>query len=419
VEGLALSLDGTVYATGNTCSTDFPTTPGAFDTTCFDDDAFVSALNPSGSALVYSTCLGGLGGDTGQGIILGPDETAYVTGVTSSSEFPTAPGAYDRSFNGGGDAFLTRLSSDGSSLVSSTFLGGGGSDYGAALALDPAGNVYVAGNTNSADFPTTPGAYDPTINSTIYSDAFATKFDPTASSLIYSTFLGGTKGDGGLGLMLDPDGSLTVTGETQSTRFPITSNAYDHTMGGSGDDFVSRFDPTGSVLSYSSYLGGTGGPFEQGAVPVSAGPGQVEVAGATYSSDFPTTSGAYDQTYNGKFDAFVVILQVAATMHVDSITPAYRPTGTGYVVGARIRIVSATGSPVPGAALTVKIDYPDGTSVKVTAMTGRTGVATVVRQVTETGTYTFTVLRVVRSPAVYDPSQNVETSDSITIPGPV
>lgn len=338
--------------------------------------------------------------------------------MTSSSEFPITPGAFDPTFNGGGDAFVTKLNASGSDLVFSTFLGGGGADYGYAIVLDGAANMYVTGNTTSSDFPITPGAYDPTINSTLVPDVYATKIDPTGSSLVYSTFLGGTGSDGGFRLVLDPDGSLTVTGETQSSDFPTTPNAYDRTLGGKGDDFVSRFGPTGSDLLYSSYLGGTNRPFDQGGVSVSAGPGLVEVAGATVSTDFPTTPGAYDRTYNGKFDAFVVILQVAPTMHVASITPGYRLDGPGYDVGARIQIVSAMGTAVPGALVKVELDYPGGTNVKVAATTGPTGVAVVRRQVTDTGTYTFSVLAVVSPPAVYDPSQNVETSDSVTIPAP-
>ncbi len=416
VAALALAPDGTVSATGNTSSTDFPTTPGAFDTSCMDDDAFVSALNAWGSALLYSTCLGGTGGDTGQAIALGPDGTAYVTGVTSSSDFPTTPGAFDQSFNGGSDAFLARLNASGRALVFSTFLGGRTDDYGTAITLDGARNIFLTGNTNSSDFPTTPGAYDPTINSTIFSDTFVTKLDSAGSSLVYSTFLGGNDVDGGFGLVPDRDGSLTVTGETHSSNFPTTANAFDRTMGGVGDVFVSRFDPTGADLLYSSFLGGTSHVFERKGMSVTAGPGLVDVAGATASADFPTTPGAFDPTYNGAFDAFVVILRVAPTMHVAWLTPGYKPAGTGYLVGARIRIVSATSTAVPGAAVTVEVEYPDGSNVELTATTGQTGIAVVRRQVTDTGTYTFTVLEVVRTPVVYDASQNNETSDSVTIP---
>ena len=139
--------------------------------------------------------------------------------------------------------------------------------------------------------------------------------------------------------------------------------------------------------------------------------------GLTASRDFPTTPGAYDRTFNrGAYDVVVAVVQVAKAMHVASIDPAYQPDGPGYLVGARIRIDYAGGVPVPGASVQVEVDYPDGSTVEVNARTDAQGIASVARKSTQTGTYTFTVLSVTGPPAVYDPSQNVETSDSVTIP---
>ena len=183
---------------------------------------------------------------------------------------------------------------------------------------------------------------------------------------------------------------LNVTGETHSANFPTTPYAFDRTMGGPGDAFVSRFDPTGSYLAYSSFLGGTGHVFEQGMDAVSAGAGLISIAGSTDSTDFPTTPGAYDRTWNGGVDAFVAILRVARTMHVASVTPAYRPDEPGYDMGARIQIVFATGFPVARAAVTMEVGYPDGTKITATTTTGSTGIAVVVLRASETGTYTFT-----------------------------
>ena len=193
IQAITLGADGTVHATGETHSSDFPTTPGAYDRTQNgQSDAFVSALNATGTDLIYSTYLGAGDHDVGYGIVLGPGDTAYVTGVAQSDDFPTTPGAYDETFNGGNnDLFVTRLDAQGGSLVFSTYVGGNDHDDGEAIALDPAGNVYVVGDTNSPNYPTTPGAYDRTINSNIYSDAFVTKLNPTGSALVYSTFLGG------------------------------------------------------------------------------------------------------------------------------------------------------------------------------------------------------------------------------------
>ncbi len=146
-----------------------------------------------------------------------------------------------------------------------------------------------------------------------------------------------------------------------------------------------------------------------------AHPGAVTVAGWTASSDFPTTAGSYDRTFNGVSDAFVVTLEVAPTMHVGGILPGYRHAGSGYDVWARMLIVSDGGAPVSDAVVAAEIDYPDGTRIQLTRLTGADGVAVFLRQVTDTGTYTFTVLGVAKPPSAYDPSQNIETTDSITI----
>lgn len=420
VEALALGADGTVFVTGETLSADFPTTQGAYDTLINDDgqalytDAFVTALNPEGSALVYSTFLGGTFNEDGYGIAVADDGTAYVTGDSSSGDFPTTPGAFDPTANGSNDAFVTKISANGSTLSYSTYLGGSDWDTGNAVALGPGGDAYVTGYTSSADFPTTPGCYDPTINDSQYHDAFVSRLDATGSSVVFSTFFGGNNYDYGEGLVVDADGRVTVAGITSSPDLPTTATSYQPYLRGPDDAYVARFDSAGTTLLYGSFLGGTDVDF--GDAVAGSGAGAVSVAGRTYSSDFPTTPGAYDQTYNGTYDAFVATLQVAPTMHVASIDPTYRPDGQGYDVGARIRIVSAKGTPVASAAVTVELDYPDGSRVKLTGTTGAKGKAVVARYVAATGTYTFTVLGLVKPPMVYDPSQNVETSDSVTIP---
>lgn len=422
INGLALRPNGCVYVTGYTQSDDFPTTPGAFDRIINNngvgdyEDAFVTALNADGSSLVYSTFLGGLYNDYGYGIAVRRDGTAYVTGETQSGDFPTTPGAFDPTGNGGNDSFVTRVNPDGSALAFSTYLGGSADDFGSAVAVDAGGSAYVVGSTDSSDYPTTPGAYDTTINSFINDDAFATKLNPAGSSLVYSTFLGGNANDGATELTLEADGTLTLVGSTYSSNFPTTPGAFQRNRGGSGDAVLSRFDPTGSYLEYSSYLGGTSVVVDTGFAIAAAGPGVVTATGITESTDFPTTTGAYDTTYNGGFDAFVATLQVARTMHVASIDPAYRQMGQGFLVGARIRVILRNGSPVIGATVKVELDYPDGRTVRLSAQTNQQGVALVSRQTMQTDTYTFTVVGVAKPPSVYSPSENVETSDSITIP---
>ena len=183
--------EGRAYITGFTQSADFPTTPGTFDTAFNQQDAFVTKLNASGSALAYSTFLGGTDGDNGFGIAVDEEGRAFVTGFTQSADYPTTPGAFDTTYNGNGDAFVTKLNASGSALAYSTFLGGTSSDVlvSSAIAVE-SGRAFVTGQTVSANYPTTPGAFDRTYNGS--TDTFVTKLNASGSALAYSTFLGGT-----------------------------------------------------------------------------------------------------------------------------------------------------------------------------------------------------------------------------------
>ena len=320
--GIAVDADGNAYVVGLTNSSNFPTTAGAFQTifgggTGFD--AFVTKLNPTGSALVYSTYLGGNGSDSGHKIAVDGAGNAYVVGQTFSSNFPTTAGAFQTSFGGGyGDAFLTKLNPTGSALVYSTYLGGTGEDDGSGISVDADGNAYVAGFTQSADFPATAGAFQKTFGGG-YGDAFVTKLDPTGSALIYSTYLGGADSDaaGNPGLAVDASGSAYVTSETVSTDFPITAGAFQATLSGYQNAFVTKLDPTGSALVYSTYLGGSITDWTQ-AIAVDAD-GNAYVTGVTTSTDFPTTAGAVQTSFGGgRNDAFVVKLNPAGSALVYS-----------------------------------------------------------------------------------------------------
>ncbi|HKB16934.1 MAG TPA: SBBP repeat-containing protein, partial [Planctomycetota bacterium] len=200
-DGLGIAVDGAgnAYVTGETGSTDFPTTVGAFDTTSNGAfDAFLAKLNPAGTALVYSTFLGGAQVEFGQRVTVGATGEATVMGSTSSPNFPTSAGAFDTTANGGFDVFVARLNPAGSALLYSTFLGGLDSEGSGGLAIDSAGDAYVSGGTSSLDFPTTVGAFDTTPAG---GDAFVTKLNATGSALVYSTFLGGAQDiDDGLGI---------------------------------------------------------------------------------------------------------------------------------------------------------------------------------------------------------------------------
>jgi hypothetical protein len=238
---------------GSTSSTNFPVTAGAFDTTQNgDDDAFVTKLNPAGSALVYSTYIGGNTFDGSSGIALGAGGTVYLSGSTSSNDFPSTAGAFDTTYNQDSDGWVARLNAAGSGLLYSTFLGGFGSgstgqDAAYGIAVDAAGNAHVTGRTASATFPTTADAFDPLVGP--LSDAFYTKINPTGSALVYSTYLGGgtglTSSDEGSGIALDPSGDAYIVGDTTSSDFPVTAGAYDTTLNGSNDAFVLKIGANG------------------------------------------------------------------------------------------------------------------------------------------------------------------------------
>ena len=252
--GRAIAVDpsGNAYVTGETLSSNFPTIAGAFDTSFNGGgvfgDAFVTKVNPTGSGLVYSTYLGGIGDDQGLGIAVDGSGNAYVTGRTSSTDFPVTRGAFQTSYGGGtDDVFVTKLNSTGSALLYSTYLGGSAQDIGNGIAVDTSGSAYVTGVTSSGlaattSFPTTPGTLAPSYIGGS-SDAFVTKLTTTGSALVYSTYLGGSGFDEGTGIAVDslPTPNAYVVGFTSSTNFPTTMGAFQTTFGGgTSDAFVAK-----------------------------------------------------------------------------------------------------------------------------------------------------------------------------------
>ncbi|MCF6157721.1 MAG: hypothetical protein E3K32_03920 [wastewater metagenome] len=304
---LALDRDGNVYVTGSTESLDFPTTEGAFDTSYnFGDDddisdIFVSKLNSDLTKLRASTYLGGGSFDRGYSLALDRDGNVYVTGHTSSSDFPTTKGAFDTSLNSRSDAFVSKLNSDLTKLRASTFLGGNDYDLGYSIALDGDRNVYVIGETRSSDFPTTEGAFDTSFNGGLY-DAFVSKLKRDLTKLRASTFLGGNDYDHGYSIALDGDKNVYVTGRTQSSDFPTTEDAFDTSFNGGSDVFVLKLNKYLTKLRGSTFLGGESDDYGQSLALGSDK--NVYVTGRTQSSDFPTTEGAFDTSFNGG-DAFV------------------------------------------------------------------------------------------------------------------
>ncbi|MEW6745195.1 MAG: SBBP repeat-containing protein [Planctomycetota bacterium] len=307
VEAVALDASGRAVMTGWTTSSDFPTTPGAYDASFEGDrDAVVVKLSADGSTLLYATFLGGSDSDAGKAIALDSSGVAWVAGWTESPDFPASPGAFDGSYNGSEDAFVAKLSADGSSLLYGTFLGGGSWDEGCGIAVNASGAAFVGGWTFSYNFPATPGAYDTSFNG--YCDAFVAKLSADGASLVYATFLGGSNADYGYGIALDPSGAGVLTGWTVSSDFPATLGAYDPTYNGgsNGDAFVVKLNAGGWSLLYGTFLGGSASDWGD-AVALDPS-GAALVTGWTTSSDFPTTPGAYDASLEGESDAFVAKL---------------------------------------------------------------------------------------------------------------
>lgn len=321
-EARAIALDpfGNVFVTGGTTSSNYPTTPLALDTT-YDggvENSFVSKLNNGLSMLLASTFVGGNSADDrAVDIAINAVGEVYVAGLVQDPNFATTPLAYDTSFNGIGDVFVAKLDNNLTSRLAATFLGGSLFDTGGHLAFDGSGNVYVAGNTESSDFPTTLGAYDTSFNSTGFrADAFVSKLNNGLTMLLASTFVGGSDHDGALDIALDSAGNVFIVGQTFSSDFPTTAGAHDTSFNGGFDDgYVSKLDGNLSSLLASTFIGGSGSEFAR-AVGLDAG--TVFVAGTTSSSDFPTTSGAIDTSLGGSHDGYVSRLSSNLASLLDS-----------------------------------------------------------------------------------------------------
>jgi hypothetical protein len=299
-QDIAVDAAGSAYITGYTSSVAFPT-QNPFQAnyagdSCFISvipcgDAFVTKLNADGSALVYSTYLGGSLDDLGKSIAVDAVGNAYVTGDTFSTNFPTTMGAFQTTYAGGKDAFVTKLNATGSALLYSTYLGGTASDEGNGIAFGLSG-AYVIGSTASNDFPTASPFQGARAGS---SDAFITYLNASGSALLASSFLGGSNLDTAYGIDVDSSGNVYVAGSTSSINFP-TANAFQTINGGATDAFVSKFNAIGSGLVYSTYLGGAASDQAKG-IAVDAS-GNAYVTGDTQSANFPTAA-PFDATYGG------------------------------------------------------------------------------------------------------------------------
>jgi hypothetical protein len=371
--GFGVAVDGSrqVYVTGSTTSPNFPVSSTAYQHGYGDNnlfDGFVTKLNPgvNGSAqLVYSTYLGGSATDQSLGVALNPTCTsscdAFVTGYTESANFPLTTDTFQTVFGGATDAFVTRLNGSGSAAVFSTYLGGNGDDAASGIAVDAVDDAYVTGVTYSTsspsgEFPATAYAYQKSYHGG--GDLFVTKVHHSGKVLEYSTYLGGAGNENATGIAVDANGFAYVTGTTSSADYPVTAtSAPQKAYAGNTDAVLTRVNPLGTALDFSTYLGGSGAESANGAydcVGVDQA-GNAYVIGSTASADFPVSVGAYQTTYNGaSADAFVTKISPWKPAAIKATPGPTNLLSTG---------LSATGSVLPLNSVDPHYTFsgPDGT----------------------------------------------------------
>jgi hypothetical protein len=353
---IAVDAAGNAYVAGITETTDFPVTPGAFQPASGGAyDTFVAKLNPTGSALVYSSYLGGNSTDWSRSIALDAAGSAYVAGGTNSANFPVKNALQPSRKGNSEDFFLTKVAPDGKSLEYSTYLGGTEyeSGYDARVAVDASGAAYLVGSTYSRDYPVTAVAFQPapkTPDGFSSGDAVVSKVAPGGASLVYSTYLGGTRSDIATGVALDAAGQAHVTGYTDSEDFPALNALHPTARDPRGNGFLAKLNAAGSGLVYSTYLSGTprdicrsriipevffcGGEYATAVATDAAG--NAYVTGNTISADFPAPADPLQPSPNGPSDAYVIKLNPAGqTLY------ATRLGGSSYEEGADIHADSA------------------------------------------------------------------------------
>ena len=382
VTDLVVDADGNAYVTGFTASTDFPLL-GNFQGDAGTTDAFVSKLNPQGTGLVFSTYLGG-GDDENAvdpqtrvgSIALDGNRNVYVAGLTRSVDFPVVLPV--QVTNGGnGDGFVTKLNAAGSGILYSTYHGGRNVDVITDISVDASANAYVIGSTNSDDLNIA-NAFQPNFGGGT-SDAFVARYNVDGTGLVYSTYLGGSDFDRGIGLAVDGTGNLYTTGQTNSTDFPI-ANAFQPQNEGVTDAFITKFDPVASQVQYSSYLGGSG---ENAGTSVAVDEsGSAYVTGFTTSTDFPVTAGAFDESWNGgESDGFLTKIAADGSSQVYStylggngedvaLSVGVSVPGNDFVLAYVTGFTESTNFPVKAALRTSLVGVSDAFVTKFNADAG-------------------------------------------------
>ena len=412
---IAVNPSGDAFVSGVTFSSNFPTTAGVIQTinnsaAVNGFNAFVTKLNPAGSGLIYSTYLGG--GSTYGSVIgsiywtnpiaIDSAGDAYVAGYTDSGDFPVTAGAYQTKNNGSFNVTISKLNPTATALLYSTYLGGNTNSVSEGLAIDSAGNAYVAGYTSDTDFPVTTGAFQTVnkadTNTTTSADAnnngFVTKINATGTALVYSTYLGGSTGPWGgdhiYSLALDSSNDVYVAGGAMSSDFPVTSNAYQPTNHGAShccdyvtytsNGFLTEFNPAGTALIYSTYLGGSGtqnpdgpGGYGDEAYYVALGPKQnAYMVGYTSSSNFPITADAFETKYTSQQNTgFVADFDMGAAPataeSVTTLTASANPVVPGTAVTFTAAVVPASGTAVPTGNVVFSVDEETAATVALTS----------------------------------------------------
>ena len=343
---LAVHPDGNIYVTGYSGSINYPTTAGAFQPNHSGiGSVIVSVLTPELDQLLHSTYLGGSQWwEIGRSMAFDSSGNVCITGETGSANFPVSPGAYDETHNGGTwDGFVSLLSQDLSELLHSTFIGGSHEDYGLSITLDAEDNIYVSGMTRSSDFPATEGAYETSFSA--YRDAFVSVFSPDLGELLSASYIGGNTWDYANDIALNHQGNVYITGFTSSNDYPVTPGAFNEVFTGTRQVIVSVFDPDLGELLYSTFLGGSS--FEEASRLLFDDDGNLYLAGWTFSSDFPTTPGAFNEWHNGGYDVFVSVFS------------------QGFMPGYNLTL---TASPEEGGTVSGEGVYAEGQQVEIAAM---------------------------------------------------